>query len=55
MRIKKLKLQLDWMVDVPEDAVTLSEHADLFTVPKLRIKIDDSLAYTIQIFDWFLP
>ena len=31
---KKLKLQLDWMVNVSEDVVALSKHADLFTVPK---------------------
>ena len=43
------------MVDVSEDVVTLSEHVDLFAVPKFRIKIDDSLAYTIQIFVWLLP
>ena len=54
VRIKKLKLSLDWIVDV-EDVVTLSEHLDLFTVPKFRIKIDGSLACTIQIFDWILP
>ena len=55
VRIKKLKLPLDWMVDISEDVVTLSEHIDLFTVPKFRIRIDDSLAYAIQIFDWILP
>ena len=55
VRIKKLKLSLDWMIDVSEDVVTLSEHAELFTVPKFRIKINDRLVYTIQIFDWILP
>ena len=55
VRIKKLKLSLDWMVDVSEDVVTLSEHVELFTVPKFRIKIDDRLVYTILIFDWLLP
>ena len=55
VRIKKLKLSLDWMVNVSEDVVTLSEHVELFTVPKFRIKIDDRLVYTIQIFDWLLP
>ena len=55
VRIKILKLPLDWMVDVSEDIVTLSEHLDLVRVPKFRIKIDDSLAYTIQIFGWLLP
>ena len=39
------------MVDISEDVVTLSEHVDLFTVPKFRIRVDDSLAYTTQIFD----
>ena len=34
--------------------MTLSEHVDLFTVPKFRIQIDSSLAYAIQILDWFL-
>ena len=43
------------MVDISEDVVTLSEHVDLFTVPKFRIRVDDSLAYTTQIFDWILP
>ena len=43
------------MVHVSENVVTLSEHVDLFTVQKCRTKIGDSLAYTIQIFDWLLP
>ena len=55
VRIKKLKLLLDWIIDVSEDVVTWSENAELFTVPKFGIEIDDSLAYTIQIFDWLLP
>ena len=54
VRIKKLKLRLNWIADLTEDVVTQSKHVDLFTVPKFLIQIDDSLSYTIQIFDWLL-
>ena len=52
IRIKKVELPLNWIVDVSEDVMTPSEYVDLFTVPKVWIKIDDSLACTIQIFEW---
>ena len=55
VRIKKLKLSLDWIVDVSEVLVTLSVHVDFFIVHKFQIKIDENLAYTIQIFDSLWP
>ena len=33
----------------------VSEHVDLFPVPKLQIKIDEGIVYTIQILHWLLP
>ena len=51
IRIKKLELPLNWIVDVSEDVMTPSEYVDLFTVPKVSINIDDSLVCTIQIFE----
>ena len=35
IRIKKLELPLNWIVDVSEDVMTPSEYLDLFTVPKV--------------------
>lgn len=35
IRIKKLELPLNWIVDVSEDVMTPSEYVDLFTVPKV--------------------
>ena len=35
IRIKKLELPLNWIVDVSEDVMTPSEYVDLLTVPKV--------------------
>ena len=35
IKIKKLELPLNWIVDVSEDVMTPSEYVDLFTVPKV--------------------
>ena len=35
IRIKKLELPLNWIVEVSEDVMTPSEYVDLFTVPKV--------------------
>ena len=35
IRIKKLELPLNWIVDVSEDVMTPSEYVDLFTVPNV--------------------
>ena len=47
--------KIEWLANVTTNEIIIRKNIKIFNVPKFRIKVDDSLAFTIQIFDWFMP
>ena len=53
-RVGKLVLK-EWHVMIEEANVRLVKHQCPYILPKLEINIDESLAYTLSVFKWYLP
>ena len=50
------KIKLDgWQMKLESDKVIFEMFQTPFKAPSLRVSIDDSLGFTISVFDWFLP
>ena len=53
-RVGKLVFK-EWAIVIEESKVTLSKYQCPYILPKFEITIDESLAYTISVFKWYLP
>lgn len=53
-RLQKLVLK-DWCVLSSSNQIHLRKFEVPFITPRLEIRIDDSLAFTLIVFGWFLP
>ena len=53
-RVGKLVLK-EWAIVIEESKVTVAKYECPYILPKFEITIDESLAYTISVFKWYLP
>ena len=53
-RVQKLVLK-DWYVSSSDDQIRLRKFEVPYVTPRLDLRIDDSLAFTLIVFGWFLP
>ena len=53
-RIFELKTLSNWVIDCETNNITLTLSDPNFTIPKITVAIDDSLAYTIECYGWHL-
>ena len=54
-RIPITKYLDNWVKEIEDWKIRLSKIVSPYTTPKYVVEIDDSLAYTIQVYDWYLP
>ncbi|XP_065064989.1 uncharacterized protein LOC135691144 [Rhopilema esculentum] len=53
-RVKKLSIK-DWHVDVSEDKIEIKKHQVPYILPRLCVEINESLCFTIYVFNWRIP
>ena len=53
-RFGKLVLK-EWSIKIEENGVTLTKYQWPYLLPKFEVIIDESLAYIISVFKWYLP
>ena len=53
-RVGKLVLK-EWSITITANSVSLTKYQCPYLLPKFEVIIDESLAYTISVFKWYLP
>ena len=54
-RISKLKSVENFKKEFKRDSVTIKKQSPTYLLPKFEIILDNSLAFTIKLYEWLLP
>ena len=53
--ISKLKTLTEWVVETSINYVILKKNKVPWTIPEIKIVVNDGLGYTVSVFDWLIP
>ena len=54
-RISKLKSVENFKKEFKRDSVTIKKQSPTYMLPEFEIILDNSLAFTIKVYEWLLP
>ena len=54
-RISKLKSVENFKKEFKRDSVTIKKQSPTYLLPEFEIILDNSLAFTIKLYEWLLP
>ena len=54
-RISKLKSVENFKKEFNRDSVTIKKQSPTYLLPEFEIILDNSLAFTIKLYEWLLP
>ena len=54
-RISKLKSVENFKKEFKRDSVTIKKQSPTYLLPEFEIILDNSLAFTIKVYEWLLP
>ena len=54
-RISKLKSEENFKKEFKRDSVTIKKQSPTYLLPEFEIILDNSLAFTIKLYEWLLP